>query len=169
MIDLSSQVAGRALGALALGAVLGAVLTPVAIRLAYARGWLAHPRVDRWHTRTVALMGGIAIIAAFLIASLVVGAFHGPLALIVPTGAIALLVLGFIDDRRGMGPAPKLAVELVIAAAVVAAGLRFAPAAPAFVSVPLTVLWIIGVTNALNLLDNMDGLAGGTGAAIAGA
>lgn len=169
MTLLPSDLTARAGFALALGGLLGLTLTPAMIRVAHARGWLAHPRVDRWHTRTVALMGGIAIIAAFLVAALLVDGLGGRLGIVVGLGAPVLLVLGFVDDRRGMGPLPKLLVELVIASGVVFAGLRFAPMLPELLSIPLTMLWIIGVTNALNLLDNMDGLAGGTGALIAAA
>jgi UDP-GlcNAc:undecaprenyl-phosphate/decaprenyl-phosphate GlcNAc-1-phosphate transferase len=148
---------------------LSFALTPLAIRLAHGRGWVSQPRADRWKSRPVALSGGIAIIASALMAAVAGGYATNPVAAACIGGAIVLLVMGLIDDRNGLGPRPKLLVELVVSLVVIAAGVRFAPQLPAAVSIPLTLFWIIGVTNALNLLDNMDGLAGGAAAVIAGA
>jgi len=159
----------RPIAVLALSAALAAVLTPVVIAAAYRLDWLAYPRSDRWSTRTVALMGGIAIVGTILIVSLLAGTFSSsPIAPAVFAGVVVLGVLGAVDDRIGVNPAPKLVLEFGVAAGLIALGARFGPSLPSVLSVPLTFLWIIGVTNAMNLLDNMDGLAAGTGV-VAGA
>jgi UDP-GlcNAc:undecaprenyl-phosphate/decaprenyl-phosphate GlcNAc-1-phosphate transferase len=98
-----------------------------------------------------------------------------PMALVILAGAALIHVLGAIDDRRPLGPLVKLAVELVVAAALALwADLRalqvldhYGPAGTAL-SFASSVLWIVTVTNAMNFLDNMDGLSAGVGAIIAG-
>ncbi len=97
---------------------------------------------------------------------------HTPMALAVLGGMLALHILGLIDDRMRLGPFSKLGVQLVVAAVLVGffdmrilefLGRRLGPAGVA-ASFALSVLWIIVVTNAMNFLDNMDGLSGGVGA-----
>ena len=74
---------------------------------------------------------------------------------------VALALLGFIDDLKGLGPKPKLLVEVLIAACTVSSGI-ISPITPSFsVNWVLTVLWIVVISNAFNIIDNMDGLAGG--------
>lgn len=93
-----------------------------------------------------------------------------PLALTMLGGVLLLHVLGLIDDRRPLGPFLKLAVMALPAVAVaVGSDTRLftfldAPAAGPWLSIALTVVWILVVTNALNFMDNMDGLSAGVGA-----
>lgn len=98
-----------------------------------------------------------------------------PLALAVLAALAVLHVLGLIDDRRRLGATTKLLVQLVVAAALVIffdmRALKLLDAyGPAGVagSVIVSVLWIVAITNAMNMLDNMDGLSAGVGAIIAG-
>ena len=84
-----------------------------------------------------------------------------PTALAIMGGAFMLHILGLIDDRRPLGPGVKLAVEALVAALVVAFGLRIAEFLGPALSLAVTVLWLVVVTNAMNFLDNMDGLAAG--------
>jgi len=86
-------------------------------------------------------------------------------------GAIVLHVVGLIDDRRPLGAIPKLAIQFIVAIGVVFVGdLRLLTALDGFgpigvaISGLISILWIVAITNALNFLDNMDGLAGGVGA-----
>ncbi len=98
-----------------------------------------------------------------------------PLAIALLVSLAALHVTGLIDDRRNLRPRTKLMVQAA-AALLLAAGFevrifQFVEALGAggiAISIALTVLWIVAVTNAMNMLDNMDGLAGGVGAIIAG-
>lgn len=80
-------------------------------------------------------------------------------------GALVLHVVGLIDDRRPLRPRAKFAAQFAVALGVAGPlGIRIIEAAPAPISILLTVLWIVGITNAFNFLDNMDGLSAGVGA-----
>ncbi len=84
---------------------------------------------------------------------------------VIAGGAFGMLLLGWLDDRYELRPAPKFAGQLLVALATAAAGVRitlFVPN-PVF-SYAVTVLWILTITNALNFLDNMNGLCAGLGA-----
>lgn len=84
-------------------------------------------------------------------------------------GSVGMLVLGWLDDRHELSPAPKFAGQFLIAALVAASGVRVTLFVPSLLfSYAVTVLWIVGVTNALNFLDNMNGLCAGVGAVAAG-
>ena len=145
----------------AAAAVLGMLLyTPLVIRLAHARDWLAHPKSDRWHREPVALMGGIAMYAACVTTVVALGAWTG-FAWPVWTGVSLLFAVGLADDLLDVKPAVKLLAQILGTVLLLYAGLAFWPGGPTWASVPLTFLWVIGVTNALNLIDGMDGLAAG--------
>jgi UDP-GlcNAc:undecaprenyl-phosphate GlcNAc-1-phosphate transferase len=111
----------------------------------------------------VARAGGLAIFAGFLAAIVYlalngsIGTYH--LKVIVSGGAVMLL-LGLWDDIRGTSPRVKFAVQSAVASALILNGVRIG-FLPSYLSVPLTLLWIVGVTNAVNLEDGMDGLAAG--------
>ncbi|MBI3945560.1 MAG: hypothetical protein HY321_06560 [Armatimonadetes bacterium] len=139
---------------------LTALLTPIVIALARRVGWIDKPRADRWHRKPTALMGGIAI---FL------GALAGWMAFVDRTAldsflvpAVAIFLLGVLDDRIGLKPHLKL-IGQVAAAVWVAQAVRF-EGLPPLLSLPIVMLWMVGITNAINLLDNMDGLAAGVSA-----
>jgi UDP-GlcNAc:undecaprenyl-phosphate GlcNAc-1-phosphate transferase len=80
--------------------------------------------------------------------------------------ATLVMAMGLADDAVGLGWKPRLAVQLGLATILVASGIRvtlFGPFSHPLVSGPLSVLWVVGLTNAFNFLDNMDGLAAGVG------
>jgi len=89
-----------------------------------------------------------------------------PLAVTILMAAFLLHVMGLIDDRKALGPYLKLIVQLAAAAAVVVPfrDMRVLVALGPAVSIPITILWIVGITNAFNFLDNMDGLSAGVAA-----
>jgi len=130
--------------------------------LAHRLGAVATPKADRWHRGTIPLLGGLAIAGAFLVAALVQPptTWQG-LALV--SGAMALSLVGLVDDLRPLRPQMKFLLQLVVASAVVAGGIRLGLTGIAPIDDLVTLLWLVGVTNALNLLDNMDGLAAGIG------
>lgn len=147
-------------------AFLGMLLvTPLVIRLAHRMDWLAYPKADRWHARPTALMGGIAIYTAATF-GLVAGQPS-----IVPwtvwAGATILFLVGHIDDLREIRPAAKLVAQVAATGLLLSAGYAFGNEWSMWFSVPLTFLWVVGITNAINLLDNMDGLAAGVACAVA--
>jgi UDP-GlcNAc:undecaprenyl-phosphate GlcNAc-1-phosphate transferase len=138
--------------------VLAVGLTPIVHRIARWGGWVAIPESDKWHDTPTTLLGGVAI---FVGAAVVLGLGGGRAAFppAVWAGAGLLFVAGTVDDLWGLGPAAKLLLQVGSAVLVVTSGLLFVPAAPLWVSIPLTLVWVLGLTNALNLLDAMDGVA----------
>ncbi len=135
-----------------------AVVTPLVIRLAERLGWVARPREDRWHQKPTALMGGIAIYGGTLAGWLCMGNAQAMLPVLIPASAIFLL--GVLDDRVNLRPHVKLIGQLVAGTAAILMGLRF-EALPEVITLGLTLFWLTGITNGVNLLDNMDGLAAG--------
>ncbi len=133
--------------------------TPAVIRLAHHRQWVAKPREDRWHEKPTALMGGIAMYAGAGLCLLGMTALSLPWSIWV--GATVMFVTGLIDDLVTIRPLTKLAAQVLAAGVMVLDGFTFGAGWPIWASVPVTFLWLIGITNALNLLDNMDGLAAG--------
>lgn len=148
------------LAAAALGAfALTLLLVPVCRLIAVGTGAVAHPQRDRWNTRPTPLLGGVAIVVATLVTTL----FIVPAAPIAPLliGAVLMFVVGLVDDYRTLRPSTKLAAQIVLASGLVATGARLEWTSSLSADAVLTIVWIVGVTNALNLLDNMDGLCGG--------
>jgi len=140
--------------------VVALLLTPVAMRLAPRLGAVDKPSAERWHDRATPLLGGIAITAAIVTALLVFGD-GGPRIWATIGGVLLLHGVGLVDDIRGVRPANKLVAQMVAAGILLLGGVRAGWPEDAIWSVPLTVFWVLGITNALNLLDNMDGLAAG--------
>ena len=133
------------------------------LRTPLARRVVAAPRRDRWHTTATPLLGGVGIYAGFLVgvgAALAVGAIpaNGE-TLGILAGATILFVAGFADDVFSLGPIPKLAAQVLAAAAVLAGGTTIQLVHNEVLADAIAVLWLVGMTNAFNLLDNMDGLA----------
>jgi UDP-GlcNAc:undecaprenyl-phosphate GlcNAc-1-phosphate transferase len=148
-----------------LALAVSAALVPAARAVAIRRGYVARPRSDRWHSRPTALFGGVAIaVTVFLLTPLSreVTAVALPLA----AGA-AIFIVGLTDDVLSLKPSTKLIAQIALAAALVSAGERLRWTDWIALDMMLTMIWLVGVTNAFNLLDNMDGLCAGT-ALIAG-
>jgi UDP-GlcNAc:undecaprenyl-phosphate/decaprenyl-phosphate GlcNAc-1-phosphate transferase len=130
------------------------------------RGWLAPPRPDRWHREPTALYGGVGIFAGFAVGLL----WHVPWspfmgALLVLTGA--MFVTGLVDDATDIRPQTKIALQLVGGLLLYASDFHFNSAFAWWLDLGIVVFWVVAITNAMNLLDNMNGLAAGT-AVIAG-
>jgi len=142
-------------------------LTPIVRAAARRIGAVAKPKADRWHTRPTAMLGGVAIVIA-VVGTLLALVPLLPENKIVVAASVALFLLGLIDDFFHIKPYQKLIGQLLGAAAVTSAGLVLPWTPYAVVNVLITLFWIIGITNAVNMLDNMDGLSAGV-AAIAAA
>jgi len=138
-------------------------LTPAVAALARRIGAVAKPKIDRWHSKPTAMLGGVAIAIATIAALL----GFVPLSrdnLVVVAASAALFLLGLADDFLHMKPYQKLIGQLLAAAAVVAFGLVLPWTPYDIVNVLITMFWLVGITNAVNMLDNMDGLAVGVSA-----
>src|ERR1043165_3693070 len=146
---------------------LAAVLTPLVRSLARRWGFVAKPKTDRWHKRPTAMMGGVAIWVA-VIATYLVLVPHTSAGWVVVGTASFLFLVGLVDDWLHIKPYQKLIGQVIGAAAVVNYGLLLPWTRSLPANMVITIFWLIGITNAINLLDNMDGLATGI-AAIASA
>ena len=144
------------------------LLTPLVRSMAVRFGWIARSDQGRWGRRVVPRLGGSAIFAGFMGGSLLwVGVLPQFLALY--AGLALVAALGLVDDLRRLPPYTKLIGQLLIGCLMVLGGVRISlPSFWAWLSILLSVLWFVLVMNALNLLDNMDGLAAGVGAIAAG-
>jgi UDP-GlcNAc:undecaprenyl-phosphate GlcNAc-1-phosphate transferase len=136
------------------------VLTPLVRALARRYGAVAHPRGDRWHKQPTALLGGVAIFASVAGVCLVMVPWTPELLAVLGAAAFLWLV-GLADDFLHLKPYQKLIAQIMAAAAVAYAGLRLPWTASPPLDIGLTLLWLVGIANAVNLLDNMDGLAAG--------
>jgi UDP-GlcNAc:undecaprenyl-phosphate GlcNAc-1-phosphate transferase len=155
-----------ALIAFCISAAVAAAATPVVRYIAMQSGWYAMPIRDRWHRKPIPLLGGFAIVAGFVAGLSMVDDWSPLVPLGLCSGLMALL--GTFDDFWTVRPAMKLIVQMLVAGLLLL--LVSPPAITGFVVVDqlLAFIWIVGITNAFNLLDNMDGLSAGI-AAIAGA
>jgi UDP-GlcNAc:undecaprenyl-phosphate GlcNAc-1-phosphate transferase len=144
-----------------LAMALSAGLTYSLISVAPRQGWVVVPAANRWNRRTVAQFGGIPIVLVFLLASLFVRSDAGYYALLFLTCGMS--ILGLADDLIGLGPVIKLVPEVALAAIAVSFGFIYPLTPDHHLNQLISVFWIVGITNSLNLLDNMDGIAGGVG------
>jgi UDP-GlcNAc:undecaprenyl-phosphate GlcNAc-1-phosphate transferase len=140
--------------------VLAAALTLGVRAFAHRVGQVAKPKGDRWHKRPTAMLGGVGIFLATLLGYLVFVP-KSPESIVILGGASWLFVVGLIDDLYNIKPYQKLFGQLIGAIFVVGFGLTLPLTGNALIDIWITVFWIIGITNAINLLDNMDGLAAG--------
>lgn len=123
-------------------------------------GFIAEPRLDRWHKKPTALLGGIGILTSFFIPFIITIPLRGTWVSILIFG-IGMFCLGLYDDIKEIRPLTKLLVQLFLAIGIVLCGVKFTIIPHVVLAVPLTVLWIVAITNAFNILDNMDGLTSG--------
>ena len=154
-------------------AVVALVLTPLAIRVAVRLGLLDQPGERKAHEVPTPYLGGLALVVGFAIAVgvaavLVPGAAGGivDLGLILGLGVL-LAVVGLIDDLRGLSVALRLGSQLAVALVLWAGGNRVGVTGVEWLDLALTLLWVVGIANAMNLLDNMDGLSAGIAAVAA--
>ena len=158
------------------------ILTWFVRNVAMGRGWVAPPIQDRdLHEIPLPRLGGVPIYLSFLAAVSVafLASLHFPalapdlpirtlLTVLVP--ATLVFLLGLYDDIHSVGPYTKFAVQAVAAIMLFAGGLRILDLPVLFgarhlawyIGLPITVLWVLGITNAFNLIDGLDGLAAGS-------
>ena len=149
------------------------VLVPVALRVALRRDLVDHPGGYKNQASPVPYLGGAAMVLAFALvvaaAALLLPADSGQGEIAVLLGvAVGLSLLGLADDLWGLRPSLRLVVETGAGVAVWAAGTGVQLFPQETLNLVLTVAWVVGVTNAFNLLDNMDGLSAGVAAISAG-
>jgi UDP-GlcNAc:undecaprenyl-phosphate GlcNAc-1-phosphate transferase len=142
--------------------------TPLARRVALRLGIIDRPNMRKLHVNPIPLLGGVAIYGAFIAAVLLFGNRYRLNELIsILVGASLVSFLGVWDDRRSLSPLLKLAGQFLAASILVLSGVYVGTFPWEAVNIALTLAWVVVVTNAMNLLDNMDGLSGGIGATAA--
>ncbi len=125
------------------------------------------PRTERWHKQPTPTLGGIGMFVAFLLALVIIWLVNSDQEIIIErwsilVGIAIMFSMGVVDDFKHISPPAKLFVQIIAATIVIFYGhntidfFRWP-----IVNILLTFFWLVGITNAINLLDNMDGLAGG--------
>lgn len=150
-------------------AALCVVLTPSVMRIAVRGNLLDPPGGHKSHHTAVPYLGGVAIVLTFTTAVVVFAILEAPHGgsgelFIVLALAVLLSVVGLVDDLRHVSPLWRVAAEVAVALVVWSLGTGVTVSGIGALDLGLTVLWIVGITNAFNLLDNMDGLAAGLAA-----
>jgi len=168
-----------ALLAFFLATTVAALLTPMVRRLALAVGAVDDPTARRVHTRRIPRLGGMAIVLGFFVPLVALYALDTQGAHILfsqprvvgglVVGSLIMAGLGLYDDIIGVGAKWKLALQITAAVLAYASGLRidmvvlpwFGVFSLGWMALPVTIVWFCGIVNALNLIDGLDGLAGG--------
>ena len=140
------------------------VLTPAVARLAHRYRVLDHPGGHKVHGDATPYLGGLAVGAGLMLVGVVVAGTNGEL-LTIMGAALALGMVGLRDDFRSVSPWWRLGFEAAAGLALWTVGVRAGVFGLAITDLPLTILWIVAVVNAFNMIDNMDGVA----SAVAGA
>ena len=139
--------------------------TPVVRRVAPRLGFIDQPSARRVHQRPTPRLGGVAMYLAAIVALLVFRErFNIHQAVGILLGATLLSFLGLWDDRQSLHPAFKLLGQFGAAGILLLTEVRVYVFPYEWLNVTVTLVWVVGITNAMNLLDNMDGLSGGVGA-----
>ncbi len=153
---------------------VSALAMPIIRRIAVARGAVVAAREDRWHTQATPAFGGVGIFLAFVVGVAVAWyldvspsawfyttGYGLPPVLALLLGAVGMFATGLADDLWDLRPVTKLVLQLAAASVLVSGGLVVHLTGTTVIDVVVTVCWFVAITNAVNLLDNMNGLAAG--------
>ena len=170
---LQLSVVGTALAALLLAAIVALIATPVVKSLAFKIGAVDVPKDNRrMHKHPIPRMGGLAIFFGFMLSVLIFLPLNEQLRGML-LGSVIIVILGIFDDIYALPAKPKFLVQILAALVAVMAGnkVEFLSNPNIFssnpywelgiLSIPFSVLWIVAITNAVNLIDGLDGLACG--------
>jgi UDP-GlcNAc:undecaprenyl-phosphate/decaprenyl-phosphate GlcNAc-1-phosphate transferase len=146
-----------------IAAMVSCAMVPVVRWLAVRVGAVSYPNRDRWSRKPTPLLGGVAVAAGTIVAVLVFTS-PGPIKFALLAPALGMCVLGIVDDRFTLGPTAKLVGSLAGGAALVYLLSRSAGSLPPAPMVVLAVVWFATVVHAVNIIDNIDGLAAGVSA-----
>jgi UDP-GlcNAc:undecaprenyl-phosphate/decaprenyl-phosphate GlcNAc-1-phosphate transferase len=147
---------------LVVGFAISLGLTPVSRQVAMRLGVVDRPNQRKIHSDHKPLMGGLALYASFAFALLLFSpALHMDDVLAILSGAAVLAVIGLMDDHYNLGIRIRLVVMVLAVCVLIGAGIHIRMFHNPLIDYPLTIIWVVAVTNAVNFLDNMDGLAAG--------
>ena len=157
----------QSFGAFVVAAIVSLVLTPLAIRAALQLGVLDRPGQHKSHVSPTPYLGGVAIVLAVTLAiaaaailrpdAAALGQLLGLLGI-----AVAIAIVGLLDDLRGLPVALRFSIQLAAALGLWQLDIRMDVTGIAWLDLILTIGWTVGITNAMNLLDNMDALSAST-------
>lgn len=144
------------------------IITPFVIKLAHKIGATDQPDYRKVHQKIMPRLGGLAIFAGVIVGYFVGGLYNEQMTRII-LGAFIIIGLGIVDDKIGLSPKVKLLFQIMAAVVVASSGLNIQFLSIPFLdkynlgmwSFPITVIWIVAITNAINLIDGLDGLASG--------
>src|SRR5579862_3185165 len=165
---LQLSISGQAILAFLSAFAVTTPLVLLTIEVCKKRGWVSKPRSDRWHKGTPAFFGGVPLFAGFMILSSILLPWSNHLLWRLLGITSFMFLIGLIDDIRRLSPAGKLAAQLAAAFLLVLSGVVYPLRDNLMVNMIVSILWLVGITNAFNLLDNMDGLSAGVALISAG-
>ncbi|WP_217586454.1 glycosyltransferase family 4 protein [Lentibacillus saliphilus] len=155
-------------GAFALCFIVSVLLTPLVKKFAIKIGAVDYPNGRKIHQGLMPRLGGLAIVGTFMLGFMI---FRPDLPWVWPVivGGFIIASVGFLDDRYDVSPKFKLVGQIVAASIAVFGGVQIdfitMPSGNeiqfGYFAIPLTIIWIVGITNAINLIDGLDGLAAG--------
>ncbi|MGG0623781.1 glycosyltransferase family 4 protein [Bacillus altitudinis] len=146
------------------------IVTPIVKKFAIKIGAVDQPNKRKVHDRVMPRMGGLAIFIGVAAGALAGGLFLHNKITAISVGAVLIVILGIFDDKYNLSAKFKFLVQVLVACLIVSTGLKMDFFSVPFLTdrlelgwmaYPLTVLWIVGITNAINLIDGLDGLAAG--------
>ncbi|WP_019415432.1 glycosyltransferase family 4 protein [Paenisporosarcina sp. TG20] len=148
--------------------VASLLLTPVVKTIAFKVGAVDRPNFRKVHAQVMPRLGGLAIFGSFLIGFFIFRP-ENPIALYILIGAFIIIITGVLDDMFEITAKAKLLGQFLAAGIVIYGGLEIefinlpfgGQLDFGYFSIPLTILWVVGITNAINLIDGLDGLAAG--------
>ena len=142
---------------------IGIIPSWAVIKITQRKGWVNTPLKNRWNKNVVSLHGGVAILVTYCISFFIFFDAEPTISsiLIVIILPIVLASTGLLDDIYHLSPLTKLLVQVVTGGIVISQGLSFHITNVTIIDGGVTLIWIIGITNAVNLMDNMDGAAAG--------
>ena len=153
-------------------AAMSLFMTPIVKKIAIKYGAVDIPKDDRRiHKKPMPLMGGLAIYISVVVASLIFTPIDESLLATIIGGTI-ILISGIIDDIKDLSPRAKLVFQIIAAIVLILGDVKIDAITNPFTktsklielgifSIPITIFWVVGITNTLNLIDGLDGLAAG--------
>ena len=137
------------------------IVTPILRNVAQRFNFVDNPQGRKVHTAPMPMLGGVAIYLGLSVAMIVGGNNSFTELLGILGGATVMTLFGLWDDRVTLGPLPKLLGQILASAILIAAGVQIRLFALPALNIAITMIWVVGISNALNFQDNMDGLAAG--------
>lgn len=158
----------------AVACLIALLMTPLVKKFAFWVGAVDAPNHRKVHSRIMPRLGGLAIfvgfVGAYFVISPAIDSLNGDVALGLLIGGAIIVLVGALDDRFDLSPKVKLLGQILAACVVVYSGVVIdlvnvpfgdTTVSLTWLAVPLTIFWIVGVTNAINLIDGLDGLSAG--------